>query len=432
VSNNDGNGIVDNSWIWQNGTQIDSPSSDIGCAALCDTEVTGLNGSDQVAGFFDASGADQGFREDMTTQTFKVLPENSEAYGINASGQMVGGYRNASGQEGAFLWDGTTLHDLGTLGGQQAVATATSSTNQAVGCAQTSSGAWHPFLYQNGTMHDLGLPPGLTQACAYSANQHGWIVGGDDVGPWMLPANNNIFPWVGSKACHAWIRSSAGTYATISPPIGFDCITAYHIALNNQVVGGFTNSGWDAALFANPFTYENGTLTPLTLRNLPFDGSIDGAPVGQLGGPVWGNNLYGQLATGAVSQDGSEPWSVLLTPIHISDDTSPALAYRGSWSQATSAGAWGGTVHLAGAAGGSASFTFTGKTVSVIGPDGPALGSATIYIDGAKKGSVSETNSTPTDRNRIFQASFKSAGKHTLRVVAKSGFQLDAVTTSQR
>ena len=98
---------------------------------------------------------------------------------------MVGGYRNRLDKSGHS--SGTARHRRSRHPrGSEAVATATSTTGQAVGCAQTSSGAWHPFLYQNGTMHDLGLPPGLTQACAYSINQNGVIVGGDDIGPWKF------------------------------------------------------------------------------------------------------------------------------------------------------------------------------------------------------------------------------------------------------
>jgi probable HAF family extracellular repeat protein len=437
VTNTDEDGSAYYSFVWQNGSEVDSPTSDLGCWAVCDTEVTGLNGSDQISGYSDVSGEPQAFREDLTTKTFQTLSQDSEAYGINAAGQVVGTYRNAAGQERAFLWDGTTLRDLGTLGGQQAVATATSSTDQAVGCSQTSSGAWHPFLYQNGAMHDLGLPPGLTQACAYSVNQHGWIVGGDDIGPWDF-AFSTFHATVGVTSCHAWIRASAGAYTTLSPPPGFNCIQVNHIALNNQVVGDFMNFGFsDDTIFGHPFTYQNGTFTPLTMANLPFDTSInipndpsDSGPVGELE-TAWGNNLHGQLAIAAQVDGNYESWALLLTPIHIYDDISPAFTYRGSWSHTPSTAAWGGTVHEAGAAGGSVSFTFTGKTVSVIGPDGPGLGRATIYIDGTKRGSVAEANATASDRNRLYQASFKAAGKHTLRLVASPGFELDAVTTSQ-
>jgi probable HAF family extracellular repeat protein len=423
------------SFVWSSGT-LGSPTDDIGCWSQCDTEVTGINGSDQISGFFDASGPDQAFREDLTTQTFKVLPANSEAYGINAAGQMVGGYRNASGQERAFLWDGTTMQDLGTLGGQQALATASSATGQAVGCAQTSSGAWHPFLYQDGVMHDLGLPPGLSQACAYSVNQHGWIVGGDDVGPWTYAGPgrfNGPVPVVGAHACHAWVRDGAGTYTTIHPPAGGSCIVANHIALNDQVIG---SSG-------GPFTWQDGTLARITKANVPFDQYIVTPPgndfttgfLTQLDAG-WGNNLYGQLAVSATDFDAREEFdgalALLLTPITVDDENSAAITYSGAWSRIASSGAFGGFVNQSGAAGATARLTFRGKSLSVIGPKGPGLGSATIYLDGPQVATANEAAVTAQNRKRVFQMTWPTAGKHTLKIVAAgAGFELDAITVSQ-
>ena len=77
-------------------------------------------------------------------------------------------------------------------------------------------------------------------------------------------------PAVGVNACHAWIRSVKGVYTTIAAPSGANCIAAFHIALNNQVVGGFGSGGFTGT----PFTYQNGTLTRLSLANVPFDAYI--------------------------------------------------------------------------------------------------------------------------------------------------------------
>ena len=418
------------SFVWSNGA-LSSPTNDLGCWSQCDTEATGINASGQVSGFTDATGADQAFVENEATKTVTYLRSNSEAYGINAAGQMVGGYRNAAGQERAFQWNGTTFTDLGTLGGGQAVATSTSDTGQAVGCAQTASGAWHPFVYKGGAMHDLGLPPGLSNACAYSSDQNGEIVGGDDVGPWTFPVENfGIGPSVGANACHAWIRSSAGKYTTIKPPTGSSCIVANHVALNHQVIGSYGQGTSEG----HAYTWLNGTLKSITPANVPFDQNITTDPP-EGDGPLsiinqgWGNNLYGQLAVTAYT--GIPTWALLLTPITVDDEQAMAIKYAGSWSRITAAGAFGGHVKRASSTNATATLTFAGQNISVIGPVGPGLGSASIYLDGKLIATVSEAAGSSATRQRVFRHAWSTAGKHTLKIVASAGFELDAVTVAQ-
>src|SRR2546430_5431430 len=47
----------------------------------------------------------------------------SIARALNAAGQVAGFSNTASGDQHAFLWDGTTMRDLGTLGGNLSNAT---------------------------------------------------------------------------------------------------------------------------------------------------------------------------------------------------------------------------------------------------------------------------------------------------------------------
>jgi probable HAF family extracellular repeat protein len=430
------------SFVWMNGALVSpTPTDDVGCWSNCNTEVTGINASGQISGTADPTGIDQAFREDETTHTVTFLRSGSEAYGINAAGQMVGGYRNASGQERAFLWDGTTFHDLGTLGGAGAVATSTPATNQAVGCAQTASGVWHPFVYKNGTMRDLGLPPGFSQACAYSSDQNGEIVGGEDVGPWEIPSNWNGQPLtVGGHACRAWYRSSTGTYTTIHGPTGTACIVANHVALGGQLIGTYQTTGGSS----HPFTWQAGTFHTIGLANVPFDHFIiAGGP--ESSGPLsrvdqgWGNNLHGQLVITADNTTNTRflppTWALLLTPITVDDETSPAITYTGSWNRTSWSGAFGGYTNESEAPGATAKLTFTGKSVSLIGPRAGDLGSADIYVDNTLVANVTENLATLNSqtRQRIFQLTWPTASKHTLKIVATSPyFELDAITTAQR
>ena len=59
---------------------------------------------------------------------------NSYAYGINASGQVVGtSFISANNVTHAFLYSGGTMQDLGTLGGRQSYAYGINASGQVVG-----------------------------------------------------------------------------------------------------------------------------------------------------------------------------------------------------------------------------------------------------------------------------------------------------------
>ena len=91
----------------------------------------------------------------------------SFAYGINASGQVVGNsgwYGNALINTHAFLYSGGIMKDLGVLGQyvyqgatfSNSNAYAINAAGQVVGNSTTNSGDSHAFLYSGNTMKDLG------------------------------------------------------------------------------------------------------------------------------------------------------------------------------------------------------------------------------------------------------------------------------------
>lgn len=395
----------------------------------CSTQATGVNLSGQVSGIvadYSTDGVSHAFLWDAATGATTLLRANSEAYGVNGVGQLVGGYQNASGHERAFLWDGSTFKDLGTLGGKQAVATATPEQNEAVGCAQTTNGAWHPFLYRNGKMQGLGLPPGFTRACAYSANRKGQIVGGDEVFPWGGSPSVGGLSAVGAKACKSWSRSASGKYTTIvASPVG-TCLRATHVDPDGVV----------AVSGNGAYTWKAGAgLTQIRPANVPFgDDLYDGfncPTCSVLIDGVASSNVHGQLLVATDDQEGNDDSTgMLLTPIQIYDGSSPSITWGAGWTTAASKGAWGGGVELASNAGATMTFSFTGKSVSVIAPTGPGLGSATVTVDGANPTTVDE-NTASGQRRRVFRVTYPTAGQHTLQIVAGSGFRVDALTTTQ-
>ncbi|MGZ8740837.1 MAG: hypothetical protein ACXWZ8_09620, partial [Gaiellaceae bacterium] len=75
---------------------------------------------------------------------------------LNARGHVAGSIPVPSGGRHAFLWDGTRIVDLGTLGGRNSRATALNDHSQVAGTSATRRGAVHGFLWRKGRMTDLG------------------------------------------------------------------------------------------------------------------------------------------------------------------------------------------------------------------------------------------------------------------------------------
>ena len=77
----------------------------------------------------------------------------------------------------AFLYSGSGMIDLGTLGGIASNANGINNSSQIVGYSYVSDGSMHGFLYSGGTMTDLGLPYFATDICPMRINNLGDIVG---------------------------------------------------------------------------------------------------------------------------------------------------------------------------------------------------------------------------------------------------------------
>ncbi len=102
----------------------------------------------------------------------------SEAFGVNSNGWVVG-QATALGGMHAFVWAGTSMADLGTLGGPigNSKATDINDFNQVVGEAD-GPGFSHAFFWSGGVMVDLGtLGPNLQFSRANAINNSVRIVG---------------------------------------------------------------------------------------------------------------------------------------------------------------------------------------------------------------------------------------------------------------
>jgi len=111
-----------------------------------------------------------------------------------------------------------------------------------------------------------------------------------------------------------------------------------------------------------------------------------------------------------------EGWGIATFTGRAYDDSSGVIALSDGWAEAGYSRYNGGLVRYATAAGESATFTFTGTVISVVGPIGPTRGDARVYIDGAFAGTLSAYARHFRPRVRIFSQAFDEVGRHTIRV----------------
>jgi hypothetical protein len=96
--------------------------------------------------------------------------------------------------------------------------------------------------------------------------------------------------------------------------------------------------------------------------------------------------------------------------------TSPRVTLAGGWATARYPTYLGGTVAYATGAGATATFPFTGTSVSWYGPLGPTRGRAKVYLDGVYQQTVDLYRRSFSARNAIFTKTFATAGSHTLKI----------------
>jgi len=126
---------------------------------------------------------DNGNMSDLGT-----LPQanDSEAFGLNDFGAVVGDSGNDSFDGHGVLWQGGNVMDLGDLGRPGTSAHAINDAGQIVGGSHNFESRVHAFLWEFGIMRDLGS---LGQfSVAYDVNETGAAVGQTDVGNGELHA----------------------------------------------------------------------------------------------------------------------------------------------------------------------------------------------------------------------------------------------------
>jgi hypothetical protein len=97
--------------------------------------------------------------------------------------------------------------------------------------------------------------------------------------------------------------------------------------------------------------------------------------------------------------------------------TSTSIAWSGAWTTSTSTSYSGGSARYASAAGASASYAFTGRSVALVLAKGPTRGAVQVWIDGALATTV-DTYGTANAYGWVgYARNFGTSGAHTVQLV---------------
>jgi hypothetical protein len=120
------------------------------------------------------------------------------------------------------------------------------------------------------------------------------------------------------------------------------------------------------------------------------------------------------------AQDGAGNWSDWAQGpeffIVAHQESSGAISYVGSWTQAASSSAYGGGLTYEKTKGAKATFTFTGRDVAWVATKGPDRGKAEVWVDGVKVKSLDLYSSTTQARRTVFVQHWPDSGLHTVEV----------------
>ena|GEM_PF-1271491 len=176
--------------------------------------------------------------------------ERSAAYGIDNCGRVVGGsYLNQGdlSPRRPFFWNGGTMTDMGTLGGNSGAAFGININASVAGYASNANNDLHAFIWSNATntKTDIGTLPGGEFSAAFDINDANTVVGQSEI----APLKDRGFIW-----------TQAAGMQSITPFDPNGSSIAYGINNAGQVVGSATSV---SGLIHGFFRAADGTMTDM-------------------------------------------------------------------------------------------------------------------------------------------------------------------------
>jgi probable HAF family extracellular repeat protein len=184
-------------------------------------------------------------------------PENSSPAAIDNAGRIAG---QLGGR--AIIWNGSTVRDLGTLGGPGSTARALSRNGLATGAADRADGSSVTFLYAGGALRDIGQLGVSSEGAGVNAR-------GQVAGTWVDAAGEN----------HAF-RYSQGVARDIGN-LGANSARATGINAAGDVVGSSFIAGFAAV---HAFLYRDGCMRDLGTLGGPASAAAAINDAGQIAG----------------------------------------------------------------------------------------------------------------------------------------------------
>jgi probable HAF family extracellular repeat protein len=198
------------------------------------------------------------------TDPFAKPGNNTQVFGINASGQIVGSYADSSNNLHGFLYTDGTYVTLDFPAAIFTQALAINASVQIVGIYIDSNSKEHSFLFSNGAFSTID-DPAASLTIARGIDGNGNIVGIS----------------VDQTGEHAFIRRTNGVFSRNDPP-GATLVEAHGINDGGQITGRFDNPA------THGYVEINGLFTQLDVPvTNAFNTNAQGIDnAGQVGGTV--------------------------------------------------------------------------------------------------------------------------------------------------